>query len=190
MSLHFMFQTIKYMFAQDKSHAIQERNKEILTHLKFISTFQPGEKINVASLHIESNTIITPIKRMFMGESRDTTLQFINNTIDRSFEIIQSLSYSESISEKILCTSIITDLIKCVTGLKNIQKTYKEDKLFGCTIDTMIDTIQAKCTELKLRKPDLFPKEEEKKVETSQHNKEIIPDIEPQIPTTNNKKQK
>lgn len=183
MSLHFMFQTIKYMFAQDKSHAIQERNKEILTHLKFISTFQPGEKINVSSLHIESNTIITPIKRMFMGESRDTTLQFINNTIDRSFEIIQSLSYSESISEKLVCTTIISDLLKCVTGLKNIQKTYKEDKLFGCTIDTMIDTIQARCTELKIRKPELFPKEEEKHTHTE--SKE-----DPSVPNTNNKKQK
>jgi hypothetical protein len=163
-----MFQTLKIMFANDKAHVIQEKNRETITHLKFIAMFQPGEKINVTNLYIESNTIITPIKRMLLGESRDTTLNFINHTIERSFEIIQTLSFSEHFSEKMLCTSVISDLVKSVQGLKNIQKTYKDDKLFACNIDTIIDNIQAKLMELKLKKPELFPKEEE-----------IVPTCEP-----------
>ena len=128
MSLHFMFQTLKIMFANDKAHVIQEKNRETITHLKFISLFQPGEKINVTNLYVESNSIITPIKRMLLGESRDTTLNFINHTIERSFEIIQTLSFSEHFSEKMLCTSVIGDLVKAVQGLKNIQKTYTNNK--------------------------------------------------------------
>jgi hypothetical protein len=62
-------------------------------------------------------------------------------------------------------------MIKSVYGLKNIQKTYSNDKLFGCTIDTIIDNIKAKCMEIKLKKPDLFPNEYEeepnKKIEMS-----------------------
>lgn len=159
MSLHFMFNTLKLMFAQDKNSIILERNREIITRLKFISTFQPGEKINTSLLHIESNSIFTPIKRMINGESRSSTLQFISNTIDRSFEIINTLSFSDQLSDKMLCTTIISDMINTIQGLKNIQKTYHSDKLFGCTIDTIIDNIHAKCMELKLKKPDLFPPE-------------------------------
>ncbi len=152
-----MFQSLKLMFTQDKHSAILEKNRETITRLKFISTFQPGEKINTGLMHIESNSILTSIKRTLNGESRNTTLQFISNTIERSFEIIQTLSFSDQFSEKLICTNIISDMIKAVYGLKNIQKTYKDDKIFVCTIDTIIDTIEAKCMEIKLKKPDLFP---------------------------------
>ncbi len=152
-----MLQSLKLMFTQDKHSAILEKNRETITRLKFISTFQPGEKINTGLMHIESNSILTSIKRTLNGESRNTTLQFISNTIERSFEIIQTLSHSEQYSEKLICTNIITDMIKAVYGLKNIQKTYKDDKIFVCTIDTIIDSIEAKCMEIKLKKPDLFP---------------------------------
>ena len=152
-----MLQSLKLMFTQDKHSAILEKNRETITRLKFISTFQPGEKINTGLMHIESNSILTSIKRTINGESRNTTLQFISNTIERSFEIIQTLSFSEQYSEKIICTNIITDMIKAVYGLKNIQKTYKDDKIFVCTIETIIDSIEAKCMEIKLKKPDLFP---------------------------------
>ena len=151
-----MLNTIKFMFSNDKNNNILEKNREIITRLKFIATFQPGEKINTSMLHIESNSLLTSIRRTLNGESRNTTLQFISNTVDRSFEIIQTLSHSEQYSEKMLCTSIISDMIKCVQGLKNIQKTYSSDKLFICTIDTIVDSIQAKCMELKMKKPDLF----------------------------------
>ena len=88
MSFHFMLNTIKFMFSNDKNNNILEKNREIITRLKFIATFQPGEKINTSMLHIESNSLITSIRRTLNGESRNTTLQFISNTIDRSFEII------------------------------------------------------------------------------------------------------
>lgn len=168
MNLNLMLRSLKIMFSQDKNQALLERNREIITRLKFISTFQPGEKINTSQLHIETNNIITPIKRLITGESRSSTLQFISNTVDRSFEIINTLSHSEQLSEKMLCSSIVQDMINSVHGLKNIQKTYKDDKLFGCTIDTIIDSIQAKLMELKMKKPEVFPeekKEEEKKEE-------------------------
>jgi len=165
MSFDIMLNTIKYMFSQDRNNSILEKNRETMTRLKFIATFQPGEKINTSMMHIESNSLITSIRRTLNGESRNTTLQFISNTIECSFEIIQRLSHSEQYSEKLLCTTIISDMIKCVCGLKNIQKTYSSDKLFYCTIDTIIDGIQAKCMELKLKKPELFPSTKEKEDE-------------------------
>ncbi len=156
MSFNFMFSTLKLMFNSDKTSANLERNREIITRLKFIATFQPGEKINTNQLLVESNSLFTPLKRKLNGESRQSTLKFITETIERSFEIIQSMLLSEQISEKMICTNILKDMIQAINGLNNIQKTYKEDKIFCCTIDTLIDNIKAKCTEIKIKKPELF----------------------------------
>ena len=57
---------------------------------------------------------MTPIKRFIYGDSRDNTIKFLNNIIDRSFEIIQCYSNSDRKSEKILCSNIINDLNKCI----------------------------------------------------------------------------
>jgi hypothetical protein len=179
-NLNFIFSTLKLMFTNDKTTANIERNREIITRLKFISTFQAGEKINTSLLHIESNSFFTPIKRKLNGESRQSTIKFITETIERSFEIIQALSFSEHISEQMICRNIINDMIQAIHGLHNIQKTYREDKIFCCTIDTLIDNINAKCMEIKLKKPDLFPSD----------NNEVISnnDIQstPQITSTTN----
>lgn len=133
-----------------------EKTQQIITHLKFISTFEPGDKINISTLQIEKNTIINSIKRYWYGESRNTTLNFITTTIDQSSQIILNLLNSDSISDKMLCSTITTDLKKCINGLKNLQQTYIDDKLFFCTIDTIIDNIEAKISEIKFKKPDLF----------------------------------
>lgn len=147
---------IKLLLSNNSKHSLEEKNRENITKLKFIGTFQPGEKIDVRNLRIENSSIVTPIKRMFFGESRDTTYSFLNNTIDRTFEIISANCNSERLSEKLLCKNIINDLIKSVVGLKNIQKTYDDDKLFHCNIETIIESIQSKLSELKQKYPDIF----------------------------------
>ena len=158
---------IKLLLSNNSKHSLEEKNRENITKLKFIGTFQPGEKVDVRNLRIENTSIITPIKRMFFGESRDTTYSFLNNTIDRTFEIISANCNSERLSEKLLCKNIINDLIKSVAGLKNIQKTYEDDKLFHCNIETIIESIQSKLSELKLKHPDIFKLESFQEDETS-----------------------
>jgi hypothetical protein len=142
-------QTIKFLFStSDKKGNSIEMNKDILTKLKFISTFEVGQKIDCTNLRVESNTIITPIKRFFMGDSRDQTIKFLNNTIDRSFEILQVYLNSEKRSEQIICNNIINDLRGSIKGLDNLKETYKEDKIFVCSIDIIIESINAKLLEL------------------------------------------
>jgi hypothetical protein len=132
-----------------------EKNHQTITHLKFISTFEPGDKINISTLQIEKNTLLNSIKRYWYGESRNTTLNFITTTIEQSFQIVLTLLNSDNISDKMLCSSITIDLKKCINGLKNLQQTYSDDKLFFCTIDTIIDNIDAKISEIKFKKPEL-----------------------------------
>jgi len=179
---------IKLFLSNNSKHSLEEKNRENITKLKFIGTFQPGEKVDVRNLRIENTSIVTPIKRMFFGESRDTTYSFLNNTIDRTFEIISANCNSERLSEKLLCKNIINDLIKSVAGLKNIQKTYEDDKLFHCNIETIIESIQSKLSELKLKHPDIFRLESFQEDEPSKSEMNEKPKQEEHTPS--NKKNK
>ncbi len=133
-----------------------DRQREIITKLKFIGTFQAGEKIDVNNLRVENKTLFTPLKRLFFGEGRDKTFNFLSLTIERSIEIIQNYVLSDRISERIYCSNLINDLFKAVIGLKNIQETYREDKMFVCNIDILIENVDAKLTEIKERFPDIM----------------------------------
>ena len=128
-----------------------------ITNLKFISTLKSGDKINTSSLYVESTSIFTPLYRLFRKESRNETINFITVTINNSFDIINNITNINNISDQILFINIITDIVKAIYGLKNIQDTYISDKLFICKIDTIIDTIYSKCITYKNKYPDIFP---------------------------------
>jgi hypothetical protein len=55
-------------------------------------------------------------------------------------------------------------------GLKNIQKTYEKDKKFYCEIDTLIESVRAKLTELEIKHSEIFSLDTGK----DDHQKEII----------------
>lgn len=131
-----------------------ESAQDILTRLKFIGMLQPGDKID-RNLRIERNTLITPIKRMFYGEGRDATYAFLFNTIERGFAILYSLAAQDKVSDNMVCAHILYDMHKAVTGIQNMQNTYKDDKMFVCNLETLIQTITAKMLEVQQRYPDI-----------------------------------
>ena len=144
------------MFNNSLKILTEEKNLDVLTKLKFISTILPNQKINVQQLKAENNNVFTPLKRMFYGETRSTTLNFITSTVEKSFDIIKVYSSSEKKSEILLCNNITTDLIKCIDGLHNLQKTYKDDNIVVCSITSIIENIKAKLIELKEQSPNIF----------------------------------
>ena len=151
-----MMDTVKLLLSTERRSQITERNRETITHLKFIGTFQPGEKINTRSLSIEPNNILTPILRRFFGEGRDSTYQWLVNTIERTFEIIQFQVVSTRTSDKLQAQHTVNDLIKAIHGLKNLQKTYKDDKLFTCNLESLIENIHSRLYELQLAYPGVI----------------------------------
>ncbi len=145
-----MLQTLKFIFSQDKSRiSVIDTHKDVIVKLKFIGTFQEGEKIDIKNLQIESNNFFTPIKRLLQGDGRDATYAFLSSVIERSFEIIYAYCKSEKIGERLMCKNIIEDMNKAIKGLNNIQKTYKDDKHFYCNIETLIDSINYKIADVK-----------------------------------------
>jgi hypothetical protein len=146
-----MLQALKFIFSQDKSRiSVIDSHKDVIVKLKFIGTFQEGEKIDIKNLQIESNNFFTPIKRLLQGDGRETTYAFLNSVIERSFEIIYAYNKSDKVGERLMCKNIIEDMNKAIKGLTNLQKTYKDDKHFYCNIETLIDTINYKIADVKV----------------------------------------
>jgi hypothetical protein len=129
-----------------------------MTRLKFIGLIKAGEKIDTRNLSAGSQSKFNSLWRWWNTESRSDTLNFLTETINRSFEIIQ-LSLSNPQSDKKLCKIMIDDIGKAVFGILNIQETYIKnynDRIFWCDLQTLIQCIDLKLKNLKETHSDLF----------------------------------
>jgi len=128
-----------------------ESDKEIISRLKFIGKIQKGEKINVKYMYVQPEGILTRISRSLIHQdNRQNTLNFVRNTIAKTFDIIASYSSSNKESQLQLCTHIITDLKQSKNGLINLKDTYLDDIKFTCDIDTLLQDIDAKLVEIEI----------------------------------------
>jgi len=127
-----------------------ESDKEIISRLKFIGMLQPDQKICTRDLTIQSQGVIDRIFRTINADNRANTLAFVQNTISRSFEIIQEYSSkTEDSLKQFLCISLIKDLRNSKIGISNLKATYKTDVKFSCDIDVLMESIDAKLIECK-----------------------------------------
>jgi hypothetical protein len=123
--------------------------KEIITKLKFLSKIQPGEKINTKPyLSIVNDDWITSFLRKFYNfESRTQTVQFINETVASTFQIIEQIKITskniqiETTDTENILNNLYKDLISAKTGIANLIKTYKADKIVICQLETIIENI-------------------------------------------------
>lgn len=125
--------------------------RDISSKLKFLSKIQPGEKINTKPyLSIVNDDWWTSLFRKFYNiESRVQTIQFINDTIASTFQIIEQIKVlSRNIqpdtttnTENIL-QNLYRDLYSAKDGIANLIKTYKYDKIIICQLETIIENIE------------------------------------------------
>jgi hypothetical protein len=126
-----------------------ESDNEIISRLKFIGKVQKGEKVNVKYMFVQPEGIITRISRTVINQdNRNNTLNFLRSTITRTFEIITSYSSSTKESHRHIFSHIIKDLQQAKTGLLNLKDTYLSDIKFTCDIDTLLQDIDAKLSEI------------------------------------------
>jgi hypothetical protein len=140
----------------DSKNGPLESTQDVITRLKFISMVKQDEKINVKNMFIQPKNMFTSFSRLFNQESRETTLNFLNMTFNRVFEIITYYTYTQKQIDKILIISILNDLNLSINGLNNLQQTYNDDRLFVCHIQTLIEIINSKIREVKQHKPHWF----------------------------------
>lgn len=122
--------------------------KEITSKLKFISKIQPGEKINTKPyLSIVNDDWFTAFFRKFYNlESRTQTVQFISEIISSAFQIIEQIritskNQSFDIDTTNILLNLYKDLISSKEGIQNLIKTYKNDKIVICQLETIIENI-------------------------------------------------
>jgi hypothetical protein len=120
-----------------------ESDKEVISRLKFIGRVQKGEKINVKYMYVQPEGIVTCISRTLVNQcNRQNTLNFIRNTVKRTFEIITSYSSSNKESQQHICKHVIQDLQQSEKGIINIKSTYLNDLKVCCDLDTLLQEIE------------------------------------------------
>lgn len=124
-----------------------ETNKETLSRLKFLGKIQIGEKINLKYMYVQNDGLLTQISRNIFQDNRNKTLIFVQDTINKSFEILNCYENSVKLAERIMCDNIIEDLKNSKKGLINMKETYATDVKFCCDIDTLLQIIDARLTE-------------------------------------------
>lgn len=162
----FLFQSCKSVYEGYKESFVSYRdismdtNNEIISKLKFIGKLREGEKINVRHLYVQQPGFMTRISRTLLHvDNRKNTYTFIVKTLDRSFDIIYSFLNSDKVAENQLAKNVIKDMQDCRQGIKNLQRTYKDDIMFCCDIDTLLQNINAKLSEIKDKYPSIYPSE-------------------------------
>jgi hypothetical protein len=134
---------------------------EIISRLKFIGKIQQGDKINVKYMCIQPDTYYTKLSRtIFNQDSRSNTLNFLRNTVHKSFHLINKYidtdlnngvlikSDGTNLINKKKCENILSDLKKSTSGLICIKDTYLHDIKFICDIDTLLQEINLKILEI------------------------------------------
>ena len=140
---------------------MEDSNHETITRLKFLSKIRKGEKINVSDGSLQPDSYFTSLSRSVLNtDNRQNTLTYIQNSINSGFQLFTTYIRSEKTSEKKLASQIINDIEESKNGIRNLKNTYQDDIMFCCSIDTYIQTIDAKIDEFREKYPESFIKKE------------------------------
>ena len=123
----------------------EKQVEAVVSQLKFISKLQPGEKINVHSMNISSVRYTDRLYRTFVsGESRDDTLLFIHEVINRALELIYSYDSMHITLYLTMSALIVSNLQDSKKGLQNLMSTYEHDRMYVSQIEALLATLDAK----------------------------------------------
>jgi hypothetical protein len=118
--------------------------EDIFVNLTLIAKIEVGDKLvrNKSDKHLNIDTsYLQFITRWFRGNSRNTSLQFINLILTKAFEINDTLLKEKNAQQLFRLT---TDFKNSLNGLNNLKQTYSFDKLIQSEIDVMIDNIRSR----------------------------------------------
>ena len=152
--------------------------KEILSRLKLIGHVKSSEKLNVKHLFVQPDNWITSIKRTWIThDTRENSLKFISQTLNKSFTLLYLYSRSKKKSEREICRFITEDLKKAKIGICNLKSTYSEDIMFCCTLDTLIQDVDSKLKEFVELNPCYNELSQEKIYQLSKEEEEDKEDL-------------
>lgn len=136
-------------------------NDEVISRLKFISKINPGEKISVKGMYIQTDSWMTSIARsVFTHDSRESTMSFLNTAIKKGFDLLRMYHDNAKADpartfDQTMFQNILQDLCHAKRGLFNLKKTYESDRMLCCKLDTLAQEINALLTQYGVQHEDL-----------------------------------
>ena len=141
---------------------MDENQQNTITRLKFLGKVNKGEKINVKEMTLQSEGYVTALSRsVWCVDNRNNTISFIQNTVQAAFNLVQLLSKNSGISDHELAKTIIRDISLAKIGINNLKTTYSEDTFFCCSVDTYVETMNAKLMDIRGKLPNLFTEDDD-----------------------------
>lgn len=123
--------------------------QDIISRLKFISTVEPGEKIDVSTQTIMPNTYMNQIYNAFMrSEGRMDTLNFVRQSVTDAFDLLGSYTTRDNSYDRRIAHMIVDALVSSRRGILALTDTYKHDRMLTSRIETLVDLLDAKLSEL------------------------------------------
>ena len=140
--------TYKEMFISKQIIGMDSNTSDVISKLKFIGKIQKGEKINVRFLYVQPHNWLTSITRtLFNNDNRKNAFNFIENIVNRSFEIINYNKLSIYPIHREIVKNIVADLKQAIIGILNLKSTYEFDTMYCCQLDTLVESVSSRISE-------------------------------------------
>ena len=129
-----------------------------ILNLKIISQIKQYDKLNTKDelVKINSPSILNGISRWYNNESRNITIEKLNNILNQTFEITEYLlknndnkeinNYEKNLEENNsqVFQKFIIEMTNSVNGLENLKKTYSDDILISSQLDLLINKLNTR----------------------------------------------
>lgn len=126
-----------------------ETTSDALSQLKFIAQIRPGTKIHVAGRRLEEPSWLTSFSRWLLWpDRRDNAYDFLATTFTRSFEILNNYIGSQEYAKRSQARQILRDLRLALNGVRALKRTYADDALFCCKLETLKEEVEARIEEI------------------------------------------
>lgn len=145
------------LFSLDGYNKVQQ----VLANLKFVSKIQNGEKINAQEMFVRNNdsiwqrmlrTIRNATNAISMSnniESKDSTLLYIQNTINDAITLISVYrQVPDDEFKNNIADIIVENLENSKIGIRNMISTYQYDRKFISDAEAVIQTLEARIKSL------------------------------------------
>jgi hypothetical protein len=126
-----------------------------LANLKVLSSVPNGGRLCVRKGQLAVDTTVNGqcIVRFMYGDSRETSLNHIKNTITSSISVVKALMAdprtTETWEHMWTLERMAAEMERCSSGIRNLKATYCEDLSMAANLDVQEERLQAHCAELR-----------------------------------------
>lgn len=104
--------------------------------LKFLSKIPENHILDITNKRYQDPSLwSTTFSRWYYGESRNRTIEFIENIIEQANKFITSTNKPES-------NTILANLKNAKIGIARLVKCYNDNSIIGCKLEALSDRIE------------------------------------------------